>query len=160
MGKEVHRQEHYHEWLTMQNVSDSMRDSDIKAIGYSNIPSHDKWAAYSGYPRSNDSGNHDQNATPGPSHLYIRRHENDDHDCDHDHNNSCTNMTIQYKRWQGNDPDNQDDSLSLDGTYRPSYSSLSAHIWQWLRCCIEFWVNHNLCCTVSSNVAYMCSPIL
>ena len=42
MGKEVHRREHYHEWLAMQNVLDSMRDSDIKAIGYSNIPSHDK----------------------------------------------------------------------------------------------------------------------
>ena len=42
MGKEVRRREHYHEWLAMQNVLDSMRDSDIRATGYSDIPSCDK----------------------------------------------------------------------------------------------------------------------
>ena len=46
----------------MQNVLDSMRDSDIRAMGYSNIPSCDKQAAYGGYSRSNDSENHDRNA--------------------------------------------------------------------------------------------------
>ena len=100
-----------------------MRDSDIRATGYSNIPSHDKQAAYSGYPRSNDSENHDQNATPGPSHPYNGRHDNDDHDYDHDHSNSCTNTTPQYKRQQDNDPDNLNDSSSTDGTCRPSRSS-------------------------------------
>ena len=42
MEKGVCRQEHYCKWLTMQNVLNSMRDSDIRATGYSNIPSHDK----------------------------------------------------------------------------------------------------------------------
>ena len=116
MGKEVHRQEHYREWLATQNVLDSMRDSDIRAIGYSNIPSRDKQAAYGSYPRSNDSENHDWNATPGPSHPYNGRHDNG-------HSNSRTNMTPQYKQWQDNDPDNPDDSSSTDGTYRPSRSS-------------------------------------
>ena len=39
-------------------------------MGYSNIPSCDKWAAYGSYPRSNDLENHDQKATPGPSCPY------------------------------------------------------------------------------------------
>ena len=39
MGKEVHRWEHYREWLATQNVLNSMRDSDIRAMWYSNIPS-------------------------------------------------------------------------------------------------------------------------
>ena len=64
MEKEVCRQEHYRKWLTTQNVLNSMRDSDIRATKYSDIPSHDKRAAYGGYPRSHDSENHDQNATP------------------------------------------------------------------------------------------------
>ena len=123
MGKEVHRREHYQEWLTMQNVLDSMRDSDIRATGYSNIPSRDKRAAYGSYPRSNNSENHDQNDTPGPSHPYNRRHDNDDHDYDLDCSNSHTNTTPQYKQWQDNDPDDPDDSSSTDGTYRPSHSS-------------------------------------
>ena len=42
MEKEVRRREHYQEWLTMQNVLDSMKDSYIRATGYSNIPSRDK----------------------------------------------------------------------------------------------------------------------
>ena len=42
MGKEVCRREHYREWLAMQIVLDSMRNSDIRAMGYSNIPSCDK----------------------------------------------------------------------------------------------------------------------
>jgi hypothetical protein len=100
-----------------------MRNNDIRATGNSNIPSCDKQAAYSGYPRSNDSENHDWNATPGPSHPYNRRHEHDNHDYDHDRSNSCTNMTTQDIKWQGNDPDNLDDSSSLDGTYRPSHLS-------------------------------------
>ena len=104
----------------MQNVLDSMRNSGIRATGYSNIPSHDKQAAYGGYPRSNDSENHDWNATPGSSHPYNGRHNNDDHDYDHDHSDSCNNMTPQDKQWQDNDPDNLDDSSSADGTYRPS----------------------------------------
>ena len=33
------------------------------------------------------------------------------------------NMTTQNTRWQGNDPDNPDDSSSSDGTHRPSCSS-------------------------------------
>ena len=123
MGKEVHRREHYHEWLAMQNVLNSMRDSDIRAMGYSNIPSCDKRAAYGSYLRSNYSENHDQNATPGPSHPYNRRHNNNDHDYDHDHSNSRTNMTPQYKQRQDNDPDNLNDSSSTDGTYRPSHLS-------------------------------------
>ena len=32
-------------------------------------------------------------------------------------------MTTQDIKWQGNDPDNLDDSSSLDGTYRPSHLS-------------------------------------
>ena len=83
MGKEVHRREHYREWLAMQNVLDSMRDSDIRAMGYSNIPSCDKRAAYGGYPKSNDSENHDQNVTPGPSCPYNGRHGDDNHDYIH-----------------------------------------------------------------------------
>ena len=79
----------------MQNVLDSMRDSDIRAMGYSNIPSRDKWAAYGGYPKSNDSENHDRNATPGPNHPYNRRHGNDNHDYDHDCSHSHTIMTLQ-----------------------------------------------------------------
>ena len=47
----------------MQNVLNSMRNNDIRAMGNSNIPSCDKQAAYGGYPRSGDSGNHDRNAT-------------------------------------------------------------------------------------------------
>ena len=58
MGKEVRRREHYRGWLATQNVLDSMRNSDIRATGYSNIPSHDKQVAYGGYPKSNDSENH------------------------------------------------------------------------------------------------------
>ena len=123
MEKEVHRQEHYREWLAMQNVLDSIRDSDIRATGYSNIPSHDKQAAYGSYLRSNDLENHDQNATPGPSHPYNGRHDNNDHDYNHDCSNSDTNMTPRYKRPHDNDPDNPDDSSSTDGTYRPSHSS-------------------------------------
>ena len=64
----------------MQHILDSMRDSDIRATGNSNIPGHDKQAAYGRYPRSSDSENHDQNATPRPSHPYNGRHECDDHD--------------------------------------------------------------------------------
>jgi hypothetical protein len=123
MGKEVRRREHYQEWLTTQNVLDSMRDSDIRAMGYSNIPSLDKRTAYGSYLKSNDSENHDRNATPGPSRPYNGRHGNDNHDYDHDHSNSCTNMTPQYKRRQDNDPDDPDDSSSTDGTYSPSRSS-------------------------------------
>ena len=100
-----------------------MRDSDIRATGYSNIPSHDKRAAYGSHPKSNDSENHDWNATPGLSHPYNGRHDNDDHDNDHDCSNSCTNMTLQYKWWQDNYPDDLDDSSSTDGTYRPSHLS-------------------------------------
>jgi hypothetical protein len=107
----------------MQNVLNSMRDSDIRAMGYSNIPSCDKRAAYGGYPKSNDSENHDQNATPGPNRPNNGRHGNDDHDYNHDHRNSHTNMTPQYKQWQDNDPDDLDDSSSTDGTHRPSRSS-------------------------------------
>ena len=77
----------------MQNVLDSMRNSDIRAMGYSNIPSRDKRVAYGSYPKSNNSENHDWNATPGPSHLSNGRHGNDDHDYNHDRSNSCTNMT-------------------------------------------------------------------
>ena len=80
------------------------------------MPSHDKWAAYGGYSKSNDSENHDRNAIPGPSHPNNGRHDND-------RSNSCTNMTPQYKQRQDNDPDDLDDSLSTDGTYRPSRSS-------------------------------------
>ena len=88
MGKEVHRREHYWEWLATQNVLDSMRNSDIRATGYSNIPSCDKRAAYGSYPKSNDSENHDRNATPGPSRPYNGRYDNDNHDYDHDRSNS------------------------------------------------------------------------
>ena len=123
MGKEVCRREHYREWLATQNVLDSMRNSDIRATRYSNIPSRDKRAAYSGYPKSNDSENHDWNATPGPSHPYNGRHDNDDHDYDHDHSNSHTITTPVYKRRQDKDPNDPDDSSSTDGTYRPSRSS-------------------------------------
>ena len=111
------RQEHYCKWLAMENILDSMRNDDIRATGSSNIPSCDKQAAYGGYPRSSDSGNHDQNATPGPSHPYNGRHGNDDHDHDHDHSNSCMNTTMHDMRQQGNDPDNPDDSSSSDGNY-------------------------------------------
>ena len=97
-----------------------MRNSDIRATGYSNIPSHDKRAAYGGYPKSNDSENHDRNVTPGPSHPYNGRHDNDDHDYDHDRSNSRTNTTLLHKRRQDKDPDDPDDSSSTDGTYRPS----------------------------------------
>ena len=107
----------------MQNVLDSMRDSDIRATGYSNVPSHDKRAAYSRYSRSSDSKKHDRNATPGPSHPYDGRHEHDDHDYDHDCSNSHTNMITWDIRQQDNDPDDLDDSSSADGTYKPSRSS-------------------------------------
>ena len=117
------RQQHYREWLATQNVLDSMRNSDIRATGYSNIPSRDKRAAYGGYPKSNDSENHDRNATPGPSRPYNGRHDNDDHDYDHDRSNSRTNTTPLHKRRQDKDPDDPDDSSSTDGTYRPSRSS-------------------------------------
>ena len=123
MGKEVRRQEHYREWLATQNVLNSMRDSDIRATGYSNIPNHDKRAAYGGFPKSNNSENHDRNATPGPSRPYNRRHDNDDHDYNHDRSHSRTIMTSQYKWRQDNDPDDPDNSSSTDGTYRPSCSS-------------------------------------
>ena len=84
----------------MQNVLDSMRNSDIRATGYSNIPSRDKRATYGGYPKSNDSENHDINATPGPSrpYKYNGRHDNEDHDYDHDRSNSRTNTTPLHKR--------------------------------------------------------------
>ena len=123
MGKEVRRREHYREWLTTQNVLNSMRHSDIRAMGYSNIPSRDKRATYGGYPKSNYSENHDRNATPGPSHPYNRKHDNHNHDYDHDRSNSRTNTTPLHKRRQDNDPDDPDDSSSTDGTYRPSRSS-------------------------------------
>ena len=123
MGKEVHRREHYQEWLATQNVLESMRNSDIRAMGYSYIPRHDKRAAYGGYPKSNDSENHDRNATLGPSCPYNGRHDNDNHDYDHDCSNSRTNTTPQYKQRQDNHPDDLDDSSSTDGPYRPSRSS-------------------------------------
>ena len=37
-GKEVHGQEHYHEWLATQNILNNMRNDDIRAMGNSNIP--------------------------------------------------------------------------------------------------------------------------
>ena len=51
------------------------------------------------------------------------------------------NMTTQYKRWQDNNPDNPDDSSSMDGTYRPSslswddsYPSSRTEDRDWHRC--------------------------
>ena len=82
----------------MQNVLNSMRNLDIRATGYSNIPSCDKRAAYGGYPKSNDSENHDRNVTPGTSCPYNGRHDNDNHDYNHDRSNSHTNMTPLHKR--------------------------------------------------------------
>ena len=52
-----------------------------------------------------------------PSCPYNGRHENDSHEYYHDHSNSCTNTTTQDKRWQDSDPDDLDDSSSMDGTY-------------------------------------------
>jgi len=46
-----------------------MRQADIHDSGQSNIPARDKQPTYGGYPRSENSGQQDQNATPGPSHL-------------------------------------------------------------------------------------------
>jgi len=40
--REIRRQEHYREWLTTQNILDSMHQADICNGGSSNIPVHDK----------------------------------------------------------------------------------------------------------------------
>jgi len=44
--KEMGRQDHYLEWLSMQNVLHSMRYNDLRNTGRLNIPNHDlgEWA--------------------------------------------------------------------------------------------------------------------
>jgi hypothetical protein len=59
--REIRRREHYREWLATQNVLDSMRQADLRDSGQSNIPARDKRPAYGGYPRSEISGQQDQN---------------------------------------------------------------------------------------------------
>ncbi|KIM86496.1 hypothetical protein PILCRDRAFT_4974 [Piloderma croceum F 1598] len=54
-GGEMRRREHYQEWLPTQVILDTMREGDIMEHGFSNIPAHDKWAGYPGYPRSENS---------------------------------------------------------------------------------------------------------
>jgi hypothetical protein len=93
--KEMRRREHYVEWLSTQNVLDSMRHDDLWNTSKSNIPNHDKRPAYGGYPRSDSVRCSRSNASPGPSHP-------------RDNNN-----------YMGNDPSEpSDDSDHLDSTYR------------------------------------------
>src|SRR5882762_243090 len=94
-GKEMRRREHYIEWLSTQNVLDSMRYDDLRNTGESNIPDRNKRPAYGGYPRSDSVRCSRSNASPGPSRP-------------RDNNN-----------YMGNDPSEpSDDSDHSDSTYR------------------------------------------
>jgi len=93
--KEMRRREHYIEWLSTQNVLDSMRYDDLRNAGELNIPDRDKRPAYGGYPCSDSIRHSKSNTSPGPS----RPRDNNNH--------------------MGNDPSElSDDSDHLDSTYR------------------------------------------
>ena len=47
--KEMQRQEHYLEWLSTQNMLDSMRYDNLQNTSNLNIPNHDKGPTYGGY---------------------------------------------------------------------------------------------------------------
>src|SRR5882762_3436727 len=98
-GKEMRHREHYVEWLSTQNILDSMRYDDLRNTGESNIPNCDKRPAYGGYPRSDSVRRSRSNASPGPSRP-------------RDNNN-----------YMGNDPSEpSDDSDHSDSTYRQDES--------------------------------------
>ena len=97
--KEMRRREHYIEWLSTQNVLDSMRYDDLRNTGESNIPDRNKRPAYGGYPHSDSVRRSRLNASPGPS------HPKDNND------------------YMGNDPSElSDDSDHSDSTYRQDES--------------------------------------
>jgi hypothetical protein len=99
-----------------------MRQADIHDSGQSNIPVRD---TYGGYPRSENSGQQDQNATPGPS-----RPRRADQDIHHrqisDHESSRSRTHDKHSRpssrdkigRQGKDPSDPNDSESSDSMYK------------------------------------------
>src|SRR5882762_2869650 len=98
-GKEMRHREHYVEWLSTQNVLDSMRYDDLRNTSESNIPDCDKRPAYGGYPHSDSIRRSRSNASPGPSRP-------------RDNNN-----------YMGNDPSEPSDgSDHSDSTYRQDES--------------------------------------
>ena len=96
--KEMWRQEHYLDWLSTQNLLDSMRYDDLQNTGESNIPNCDKRPAYSRYLYLESPRCSRLNAFPGPSHPGGNDR-------------------------MGDDPSELSDDLSLsDSTYRPDES--------------------------------------
>ena len=107
-----------------------MRQADLRDSGRSNIPARDKRPAYGGYPRSEISGQPDQNATPGPSHP--RRADRDtrhrrisDHESNHSRirNRNSRPLSRERRDHQGNVPSDPDDEGSSDSMYKGSTRS-------------------------------------
>jgi hypothetical protein len=102
-----------------------MRQADIRNSRRSNIPAHNKRPAYGGYPRSENSGQQDQNATPGPSrprradrdirHRRISDRESSRSRTHDKHSRPSSRDKIGH---QGKDPSDPDDSESSDSTYK------------------------------------------
>ena len=65
--KEMQHKEHYIDWLSTQNVLDSMRYDDLWNTGKSNIPNHNKRPTYGRYLRSDSIRRSKSNTSPGPS---------------------------------------------------------------------------------------------
>ena len=92
--------------------------------GRSNIPVHDKRPAYGEYPRSENSGQQDQNATPGPSRprradqdIRHRRISDCESSRSRTHDKHSRPLSRDKIGRQGKDPSDPDDSESSDSTY-------------------------------------------
>ena len=122
--KEMQCREHYINWLSTQNVLDSMRYDDLQNTGKLNISNRNKRPTYGGYPRLNSVRCLRSNTPPGPSCPRDNNNMGDDSSepsDDSDHSDST------YRRDESEDTDttvqdtDEDSSSSDENNWRRTH---------------------------------------